>query len=447
MADVMVNELRRKADQGDAEAQCDLVQCYSVRHNVSQDYAKAAGLFRRAADQGHLDAQYTLGLAYREGNGRHAYAQCDIGYCYRLGKGVPQNDDEAARLYRRAAEQGHPLGQYNLAQHHAQGIGVPQDDAEAARLFRLAAEQGNAAAQFNLALLNAQGRGVPQDDRETARYLHLAAEQGLAPAQFNLANCYTRVRDGLPQDDREAARLFHLAAEQGDADAQLNFGGNDLSQLNLGRLLLEEAAAGRQTEDEEVRLEALGALSKYAHDPDVVKACCIGCGKTLKLRACSKCLTARFCGAECVRRMWAVHKQSCKTFAAARDEAAVAVDGGTNEHGAAPGANSKPARFSRAPSRQRRARTALEGALAVLACDSTLHRPALPATFNGSATAAASVGGKAAATAAALLVLESADGLDGLEPLSAEGQVARLLAEATEHVMLAQMTYKWAAWL
>jgi len=70
----------------------------------------------------------------------------------------------------------------------------------------------------------------------------------------------------------------------------------------------------------------------------VVKACCVGCGRTRKLRACSKCLTAKFCGAECVRRMWPVHKQSCKTFAAAREEAAAAADGGADEHGSAPAA-------------------------------------------------------------------------------------------------------------
>jgi len=108
-----------------------------------------------------------------------------------------------------------------------------------------------------------------------------------------------------------------------------------------GRCLPGEAArflaqAAQQTGDEESRLEALAALSKYAHKPDVVKACCVGCGKTRKLVLCSKCLTARFCGAECVRRMWPVHKQSCKTFAAAREEAAAAADGGADEHGAAP---------------------------------------------------------------------------------------------------------------
>ncbi|KAJ1639449.1 hypothetical protein T492DRAFT_856684 [Pavlovales sp. CCMP2436] len=55
-------------------------------------------------------------------------------------------------------------------------------------------------------------------------------------------------------------------------------------------------------------------------------ACCIGCGQTWKLRACLKCRTARFCGAECNRRMWPVHKQSCKTFAAAYQAAEAAAD-------------------------------------------------------------------------------------------------------------------------
>jgi len=58
------------------------------------------------------------------------------------------------------------------------------------------------------------------------------------------------------------------------------------------------AQAAQQTEDEQSRLKALAALSEYAHEPDVVKACCVGCGKMRKLRACSKCLTAKFCGAE-----------------------------------------------------------------------------------------------------------------------------------------------------
>jgi TPR repeat protein len=41
------------------------------------------------------------------------------------------------------------------------GDGVPEDDAEAARWYRLAADQGHAPAQFNLGLMHATGEGVP----------------------------------------------------------------------------------------------------------------------------------------------------------------------------------------------------------------------------------------------------------------------------------------------
>jgi len=144
----------------------------------------------------------------------------------------------------------------------------------------------------------------------------------------------------IERDPSVAAVWFRRAADQGCPRAFLYLGRILLSEAAVGRALPTEpgeaarflAQAAQQTGDEESRLEALAALSKYAHEPDVVKACRIGCGKTPKLRACSKCLTARFCGTECVRHMSPVDKQCCKTFAAAwRDATAAAkpaVDGG-----------------------------------------------------------------------------------------------------------------------
>ena len=38
--------------------------------------------------------------------------------------------------------------------------GVSEDDAEAVRWYRLAAEQGHASAQFNLGVMYARGEGV-----------------------------------------------------------------------------------------------------------------------------------------------------------------------------------------------------------------------------------------------------------------------------------------------
>jgi TPR repeat protein len=43
---------------------------------------------------------------------------------------------------------------------YAEGQGVPQDHAEAARWYRKAADQGNALAQFGLGLMYDQGHGV-----------------------------------------------------------------------------------------------------------------------------------------------------------------------------------------------------------------------------------------------------------------------------------------------
>ena len=105
---------------------------------------------------------------------------------YDTGQGVPQDDAEADRWYRLAAEQGNASVQYNIGAMYDTGQGVPQDDAEALRWFRLAAEQGNASAQFRLGFTYGTGRGVPQDDAEALRWFRLAAEQGNASAQYNI---------------------------------------------------------------------------------------------------------------------------------------------------------------------------------------------------------------------------------------------------------------------
>jgi TPR repeat protein len=72
----------------------------------------------------------------------------------------------ALKKWRPLAEAGDATAQYNLGVMYAEGRGVPQDDEEAAKWFRLAAEQGNAGAQNNLGVMYANGHGVPRDYRE-----------------------------------------------------------------------------------------------------------------------------------------------------------------------------------------------------------------------------------------------------------------------------------------
>ena len=96
---------------------------------------------------------------------------------------------------------------------------MPEDDAEAVRWYRLAAEQGHAAAQFTLGNMYDEGEGVPEDDAEAVRWYRLAAEQGHAAAQFNLGNMYTG-GGGVPKDAVTAYVWFSIAAAQGNTLAK-----------------------------------------------------------------------------------------------------------------------------------------------------------------------------------------------------------------------------------
>ena len=101
------------------------------------------------------------------------------------------------------------------------GEGVPKDDREAVKWFRRAAGQGFADAQFNLGLMYANGEGVPEDDREAVKWYRRAAEQGHANAQLNLGVMYAN-GEGVPEDDVRAYAWYNLAAAQGSEAAVTN---------------------------------------------------------------------------------------------------------------------------------------------------------------------------------------------------------------------------------
>jgi hypothetical protein len=142
---------------------------------------------------------------------------------FQLGRAYSKNNDFGSALvqYRNAADQGHVIAQYNLGVMYDRAQGVRNDDAQAVVWYRKAAEQGNASAQFNLANMYANGRGAPQNYAEAVRWHRQAAEQGNTGAQFNLGNMYADGR-GVPQNYTEAAKWYRKAAEKGNAEAQAN---------------------------------------------------------------------------------------------------------------------------------------------------------------------------------------------------------------------------------
>ena len=86
------------------------------------------------------------------------------------------------RWFRAAAEQGHPLGQYNLGFMFVNGDGTDSDPAEALKWFRLAAKQGESSAQNSLGVMYMDGDGVEQDNCEACAWFIVAANAGNSDA-------------------------------------------------------------------------------------------------------------------------------------------------------------------------------------------------------------------------------------------------------------------------
>lgn len=81
---------------------------------------------------------------------RNAEARFRLGKRYYLGDGLAQNQKDAVKWYRMAAQQGHAEAQYNLGKCYESGTGVEQNYQKALKWYNKAAEQGHADAQYQL---------------------------------------------------------------------------------------------------------------------------------------------------------------------------------------------------------------------------------------------------------------------------------------------------------
>merc|ERR1712146_629275 len=101
-----------------------------------------------AANEGLADAQWLLGLLYRDGkvheNGQHDH-------------------EKAIELFTAAAEKNSARGRFYLGLMHEYGLGTEQDFKEAAALYTSASKQQDSDAMYHLGLMYAYGRGVDQD--------------------------------------------------------------------------------------------------------------------------------------------------------------------------------------------------------------------------------------------------------------------------------------------
>ncbi|MFC5302969.1 tetratricopeptide repeat protein [Azospira restricta] len=153
------------------------------------DVVGAMPLLRKGTDAGHAPSMVLLG---------------DI-------LDSSEFDEEAAVVFRKAADLGDAEGQFRLGKLYSLGEGVKKDLAEAHRLILAAAKQGHRQATNVIAqaYLSAQ-LGIPESAREgeeSLRWVKAAVDNDYLPAIDAMVLAYRNGGFGLAPDAKEADRL------------------------------------------------------------------------------------------------------------------------------------------------------------------------------------------------------------------------------------------------
>lgn len=136
-----VAEWRPLAIAGDADAQFNLGQAYKLGRGVPADLGQAEAWYRRAAKQGHLQAEDNLGLVLFTANRR----------------------EEAMPFIVKSAARGEPRAQYVLGTAHFNGDLAERDWPRAYALTKRASDAGLSVASARLVQLDSL---IPLDQRQ-----------------------------------------------------------------------------------------------------------------------------------------------------------------------------------------------------------------------------------------------------------------------------------------
>jgi len=223
------------------------------------DYSAALNHFQVAANAGHAQAMFELGLIYENGKiverdnqeavkwFKAAAEKDDAGAILRLGdmcfyrRGIKQNFGQALAWYSRLLTQ-FPHAQRNMAYIWQHGLGTKQSLALAHEYYAMAAEQ-DPESQCCLAYLYERGLGIEQDLSVAEQWYSRAAcegnQRGIAKSAYlaflrseldmaNLIEAYRRASkseiDSLLEKDRWRPDDIRERAEKGNAQSQAILG-------------------------------------------------------------------------------------------------------------------------------------------------------------------------------------------------------------------------------
>jgi len=199
---------QKAASAGHTRAQINLGILYMRGLGLPRDLVNARAWLEKAAASGDPQALYTLGRAMDESSEQ-----------------IAPDPVRAADLYRRAAEKGHVLAglRYGLAL--SEGVGIKRDIPQAQKWLVQARDNGvpeAALALGDMAARTPASRDKAANERtvqSAISWYEVAAHGGVPSAQFKLANAYFS-GVGVARDPMQAMLWYSRAAQQGLPQAQ-----------------------------------------------------------------------------------------------------------------------------------------------------------------------------------------------------------------------------------
>ena len=207
----------RSAKQEYPEAIANMAMCYQLGHGTSQDSTRAVNLFKKAIVKGSKDViPMHEKLARAEKN---VFSCLFLRECYLKGIGVKKDYRQASSYQELAAEGGHEQSQFAVGLNYLNN----KQAEKAAEWFLKASNQGNAGATYYYGFLLLNGMGIAQDKAEGLKYFIKASEIGFPTADYQLGISY-KDGNGIERDSVKAFEYIKKAACHGNADAKWMLG-------------------------------------------------------------------------------------------------------------------------------------------------------------------------------------------------------------------------------
>jgi len=193
------------AEKGNPFSQNALAECYENGWGIDQDISMALLWYRSSAELGYVPAFRNLGRVFEEGigvaeNGRKAFdwysraaekedveSQYKVGLAFLKGHGVVNSVEYGIEWLTKAADAGNAKAMRAIANHYYENGDPKRGDYElAAAWYKKAANGGDIVSQFNLGAMFEKGDGIGRDRSSAVSWYRQAARQGHSESQKRL---------------------------------------------------------------------------------------------------------------------------------------------------------------------------------------------------------------------------------------------------------------------